>query len=761
MLILAAVAVSAALQAADIAFEKTADDLFMTGQYDRGLDLANRGLDALPPGDPRRPRYLLARARACIELQERDCALAALDEAQPIAERERDLAVLARVHRDRGFWTWRFNRDAAAALREYDESITDARKAKEWGMLVMSLHLSGGMLRQLNRPDDALKRYNEALPIAEREWGTAHIWKNIGDTYRSTGRPELAVEPYRKAAAEADRLDVIEVRWASRLGLAVVTHDEQYFRESLDLLEGQQSTVILEDLRPGVFAAQMAQGNPYAEYIDFLLGRNRGADAFLVAERERARVFLAALSATRHDVVSKEERASLASLKAAQAALRDPKLDDANRAKRVADVEAAENRLNELRLRLAVEQPSLAHARYPKLWTAPDVQTKLLRADEALLSFSVGPKQSVAFLITRDRMQTFALPSAKALDPLVRNAIDECRNPAMRTPKALDDLAKALKIDPIAAAIKEGHLIIVPDGILNDLPFEVLPVSGHPLIEKTAISYAPSASSLAFLRQSKESAHPVALVAVANPVIAGSARPAQRQFDLAHMNMLAPLPHTADEVKQVAALFGSDAHVLQGANATLAQLQRGGIAQSSILHFATHGLIDENRPERSGLLLTATKDDDGLLQVRDIYAMHLNADLVTLSACDTALGKNVTGEGIIGLTRAFFFAGARSVAASLWSVDDAATSRFMQRFYANIRDGQPIDVALQQTKIEFIRDGVSPFFWAPFVVSGNARSTVSVPHTSPVAIGIALLAVIAVYFVIVNVRRGDDATSRP
>src|SRR5438094_7936351 len=114
--------------------------------------------------------------------------------------------------------------------------------------------------------------------------------------------------------------------------------------------------------------------------------------------------------------------------------------------------------------------------------------------------------------------------------------------------------------------------------------------------------------------------------------------------------------------------------------------------------------------------------DDGLLQVRDIYSLHLTADLVTLSACETALGQNVTGEGIIGLTRAFFYAGARSVVASLWDVEDDATSRFMQRFYRNIRQGQPIDVALQHAKIDFLRAGGTtgnPFFWASFVVSGN------------------------------------------
>jgi CHAT domain-containing protein len=150
------------------------------------------------------------------------------------------------------------------------------------------------------------------------------------------------------------------------------------------------------------------------------------------------------------------------------------------------------------------------------------------------------------------------------------------------------------------------------------------------------------------------------------------------------------------------------------------------------VHFATHGLIDEERPERSGLVLTANPPiDDGLLQTRDIHGLRLDADLVTLSACETALGQNVTGEGMIGLTRAFFCAGARAVVASLWDVEDAATARLMETFYRNIRRGQPIDIAPQQAKLTFVRSGGDssrPFAWASFVVNGHARAIVDLPR---------------------------------
>src|SRR5207249_2990709 len=115
---------------------------------------------------------------------------------------------------------------------------------------------------------------------------------------------------------------------------------------------------------------------------------------------------------------------------------------------------------------------------------------------------------------------------------------------------------------------------------------------------------------------------------------------------------------------------------------------------AAIVHFATHALFDEERPERSGLALTAVPPaSDGLLQMREVYGLKLHAALVTLSACQTALGQNVTGEGLIGLSRAFFYAGANAVMASLWNVNDASTARLMGDFYATLSAGRPIDEA--------------------------------------------------------------------
>jgi CHAT domain-containing protein len=141
-------------------------------------------------------------------------------------------------------------------------------------------------------------------------------------------------------------------------------------------------------------------------------------------------------------------------------------------------------------------------------------------------------------------------------------------------------------------------------------------------------------------------------------------------------------------------------------------------------------LIDEEMPERSGLALTAAPPgSDGILQMREIYNLHLNASLVTLSACQTALGRAVTGEGMIGISRAFFYAGSNAVLASLWNVNDASTEELMRPFYRALARGTAIDDSLREAKISLIDAGgrlSHPYYWAAFVVSGNGVAAVPV-----------------------------------
>jgi CHAT domain-containing protein len=192
--------------------------------------------------------------------------------------------------------------------------------------------------------------------------------------------------------------------------------------------------------------------------------------------------------------------------------------------------------------------------------------------------------------------------------------------------------------------------------------------------------------------------------------------------------MWSRLPFTRDEVTSIAGLYPRDRRtLLLGAEATEDRLQREPLADYRYLHFATHGVLDAQNPSRSGLALAQVPGaaSDGVLRVRSILTWKLDADLVTLSACNTALGLAVNGEGVLGLSRAFLYAGARATLVSLWSVNDAATADLMPRFYAGLKQGLPPDSALRQAKLNMLRGSNPlwrhPYFWAAFVMTGPAR----------------------------------------
>jgi CHAT domain-containing protein len=189
-----------------------------------------------------------------------------------------------------------------------------------------------------------------------------------------------------------------------------------------------------------------------------------------------------------------------------------------------------------------------------------------------------------------------------------------------------------------------------------------------------------------------------------------------------------PLPYARVEVKSIAAQFPKTAAQLcLGREATESSLKRERLERFSQIHFATHGLIDERVPARSGVILSLVgeKQEDGVLQMSEIFNLDLNADLVVLSACQSGLGKVVRGEGMVGLTRAVMYAGADSIVVSLWNVRDSSTAEFMKGFYRHLRAGKPKAVALRQAKLDMLRSDKlayrHPYFWAPFVLAGKSQ----------------------------------------
>jgi len=278
--------------------------------------------------------------------------------------------------------------------------------------------------------------------------------------------------------------------------------------------------------------------------------------------------------------------------------------------------------------------------------------------------------------------------------------------------------------------------VLCPDGPLHALPFALLQRGGRYLVERKPLHVAVSATVYADLRKERRarSDGDRAVVAFGDPkypLVAGAkaaeVRDATLRSGLHRGLTLDPLPASRSEAQAIVGLYGRSGRAYLGEDAT-EERAKAEARGARYVHFACHGFVDEDFPLNSGLALTirdnpAEGQDNGLLQAWEVFErMRVDADLVTLSSCSSGLGKEMGGEGLIGLTRAFQYAGARSVLASLWEVSDKSTGELMQHFYAGLRRGLPKDQALQAAQLASLRSGGvrgHPFRWAAFQLYGD------------------------------------------
>jgi CHAT domain-containing protein len=289
-----------------------------------------------------------------------------------------------------------------------------------------------------------------------------------------------------------------------------------------------------------------------------------------------------------------------------------------------------------------------------------------------------------------------------------------------------------------ANPIDSGALIVIPDGILCQLPFEALRVpcdtGSKYLIETSAVSYCPSASSLVLLRNARGSSRwKKDLLAVGGP--AYSRRDSQSGRELPEPlaaisslpnelgEYLPALPFSRKEVMDISRFFPADmVDVLTGKDANEGKVKQWMPKDYRVIHLACHGYLDMNSPLRSALILSqpGPAEEDGLLQTREIYGLTINAGMVVLSACQSAAGPLEESEGLMAITRPFFFAGARSLVASLWQINDKTTVFFMHEFYQYLVQGRSASESLQAAKISMLNSPWNhPFFWAGFLLQGD------------------------------------------
>lgn len=428
--------------------------------------------------------------------------------------------------------------------------------------------------------------------------------------------------------------------------------------------------------------------------------------------------------------------------------------------------------------------PRYQDATRPALGSLAEIQA-LLDDDTVLLAYACGTRKGWAFAVTRTAVRAFALPPIAAIDGAARRVVDAMRTPAPSTAaktaaaatgldadrSALSDLVLGPIAGPLAGEWRTRRLAIVASGPLEYVPFAALSLPAGPdaagarwLGEAHEIVLLPSASVLALLREPRpgRAAPTGGLVVVADPVYsatdprvaAHTAKPAtlmarattrsgdepaapaadaRQAADLALTRSdatrgdFARLVFSRQEANALAGLAGPKGAVqVLDFDATVPALRSPVVAGAQRLHIATHGILDATRPERSGLVLSLVDRQgqarDGVLRLNDVFGLSLSAELVVLSGCETGLGRQMRGEGLVGLTRAFMYAGAPRVVSSLWKVDDQATAQLMTRFYRHmLQGGDRPAAALRAAQLEMSKDPrwASPYFWAGFVMQGD------------------------------------------
>lgn len=596
-----------------------------------------------------------------------------------------------------------------------------------------------------------------------------------------------AIDIDRRSAPRSDRLlsdltllgDLLARHGALAEAIAVLT-------EAVDLVDSiwlRSGT----DERRREFAL-VDRHATYRHLIAALLRRGQEGDAeaaFLYSERARARSLnerLARAAATGEEpgevlrLLAEEEqlRRRLSILRRAPVAPPAPGAPPASRAPdgTVGDGdggdggegerERLEARLDDvIELRLAraasVGGPAGPEPR-PRL---ADLQASLA-PHEVALCYHIGIDAVIAWMVTSERLRAYPLPVG--VDQLAR-LVDEATQPyregdadsggqaaAVGQPAAVGQLAAVLLEPWYKEQASQGvsHLIVVPDGRLAYLPFEMLPLpDGRLLADQLTVSYAPSLSTLGWLHARPAATAPGVFVAFADPVIgqppmadpaAETDNPAALLLPAGHQ--LSPLPGTRAEAQAIARLFGTDGVAFVG-QANTARSVRDAAPRYRIQHWATHSLLDEVDPDFSGLVVSppasqppGSEAADDLVTVYELARLSLRADLVVCSACQTGLGAVRAGEGTIGMSKALLSAGARCVVLSLWPVPDRPTRRLMLAFYQALRRGEPPADALRTAKAEVRRRYPhiyrSPFTWAAFVAIGDASSPVELTSgTSP------------------------------
>lgn len=636
----------------------------------------------------------------------------------------------------------------------------------------------------------AIEYYRQAIGTYNQlDIKLPRVDNNLGLAYEKKGETEKAKSYFDKALQAnlktKDLLPATENLYnLARINLRENKLDTavEQIRNSINITETLYSDVLNTKLKRNYFSNSFDHYNLFIEILmkkyaaDF--DRKFLMEAIQAAERSRARSMLENLALSEADFIRDADPEDIKKEKEIRRRLND-KADkltdilsgnaDITETERLSkEINALENELENLKAEIKRQSPIYSAIKNPPPLDVADFQQNVLDENSIFLEFSLGENESYLWMIEKEKVDSFILPPRSEIEPHVEKLRELLVSREMKTGESIEDFQKRVTdaetnyraeskilsnriFGQIADKIGSKRLIIVPDGKLHYFPVSALPLpnsdSDEPLLLTNETVYAPSAQTLLFLeksdRQNDETANN--LLIFSDPVFtADDARfstgnkPSEEveivkkesfRF-VASMNSLQRLTASRNESDSILNIVGTgNADSFTGFDANRENLLKLKTEDYKIIHFATHGKTDENRPELSGIVLSRFNEKGNKLneffRIHDIYGLNLKADLVVLSACETGLGKEVKGEGLMSLNNAFLQSGAKSVMASLWKVEDNATLELMKSFYGgitveNLTPSQSLRKA--QLKLRQNPQTSSPFYWAAFTIQGDFKN---------------------------------------
>lgn len=720
--------------------------------YERALDQAKA------EGDPERVSLALLYSGSLLaELGDFQLAESQIDEARRTVGDGGRTEFRASILSHLG-WLALAQDDADTALKRFQQALDLLPQGEEavFQRSVASAHRGlGDALLRLGRPHDALPHLTTArdLSLEAAERRPAEALRKLGIAYMAIGDLDAAEEVLEQAIQVA-RGDAAQ-EGATRSQLARLAARQGRLREALDEIDA--AIAIRESVRqtvapPSLRASYLARWrDDYGLAIDLRirLAETDGgepdpalvAQALTLSEKAHSRTLQELLVEARS-----KARTVVPPALAAEQQRQEERMSELGRRLTGGGLSAAET--TEVRRELERTAAELVRIeweirdRFGQTEDSPPFDPAALQAelrpDEALLEYVLGEERSYVFVVTRDDITVQPLAAAAEITRLVSSVRSGLVAERRHLWRRMIDVSRELYDDlmtPVAGRLEAvERLIVVPDGKLFYLPFETLlrdvppppftpaDLAPHYLVSRWQVSYVPSATVLSQLQRT---AWPAAassapdrkmLVAFADSRQGTGPGPAEGGIRSAPRH--GSLPGAQEEVASIARLMpAEDVLLLRGEEATESRLTEGR-QPTRWYHFAVHGILDQQHPELSGLVLA-----DGELQVHEIYDLDLDAELVVLSACETGLGREVSGEELIGLSRAFFYAGVPTVVVSLWRVADTSAATLMVDFYRHLLAGQDPAVALAAAKrLTMTVEGEEhPYHWAPFIVIGYPR----------------------------------------